>query len=68
MSALYERLLQRDTDASGRDYWAEVLLRSGDDVALVVNLATSAEYFDRTQRVECKSTNENAAVPTVFHG
>ena len=45
--ALYLDLLGRGPDAGGVAFWADVLLRTGDDVGLAVELAASDEYFAR---------------------
>lgn len=50
VARLYRELLGRDPDPAGQRWWAEVLLRSGDDIDLAVALATSPEYYVRTQR------------------
>ena len=48
VTALYAALLGRSPDNGGRDYWAD-RLRSGSDLALAVNLVSSAEYQARAQ-------------------
>lgn len=44
---LYRDLLGRQPDAGGLTYWSGVLLRTGDDVGLAVELTASNEYFTR---------------------
>lgn len=51
VSAIYVRFLGRSPDQGGRDYWVEILRRSGDDADLAAFLASSDEYFRRTQRL-----------------
>ena len=46
---VYLALLGRRADASGRDHWAGVLSRTKNDVRLAMSLATSGEYYQRTQ-------------------
>lgn len=46
---LYQDLLGRDPDPGGLAYWAGVILRTGDDVTLAVDLASSEEYYRRAQ-------------------
>ena len=47
---VYLALLGRRADAAGRDHWAGVLQRTKNDVRLAMSLATSAEYYTRTQQ------------------
>lgn len=47
VEALYQKLLGRGADASGLEHWIGVLLRTGNDVDLAVELGSSAEYFQK---------------------
>lgn len=44
VAALYRALLHRAPDPGGQAYWAGVIVTRG-DIALAVNLASSAEYY-----------------------
>lgn len=46
---LFQRLLGRTPDAAGRQYWVEQLL-TVNDVRLAVHLASSSEFFNRSQQ------------------
>jgi hypothetical protein len=43
---LYQKLLHRGPDAGGLAFWATRILSTG-DIALAVDLASSAEYYSR---------------------
>lgn len=47
VTGLYQRFLNRAPDAGGRDYWAGRVLNEG-DIALAINLSTSAEYLNKS--------------------
>jgi len=47
-TSLYQSLLHRAPDPAGRSYWAGIILTRG-DLALAVDLAGSAEYFETAQ-------------------
>lgn len=49
VTALYREILGRQRDAAGHRYWADALLRTG-DVTLAAQLASSDEYYRRSQR------------------
>lgn len=48
VTTLYQEILGRGTDPAGRDYWAGNLLSMG-DVVLAAQLASSDEFFKRSQ-------------------
>lgn len=49
VNALYQEILGRKPDAGGHRYWADALLRTG-DVTLAAQLASSEEFYRRSQR------------------